>query len=213
MTATGFLLLFFVVWIVVGLATAVVMARRGHDLWTWVALGILMGPLVLTIAVRAVRQETRLAPETRTVHSGRSGFGAVSVLIGTDGSADADIAIATVRRLFGDQLGQVTLATVLDFDAVDMPDRERAFTTARARRMLEEAAELLGPVDADEVILIGRASDALLAYALEHDVDLLVVGQRGAGLTPALVGSTADRLTRQRQVPVLLTGVPECVHM
>jgi nucleotide-binding universal stress UspA family protein len=212
MDATTLLLLFFVVWFVVGLGTAVVMARRGHDLWTWTALGLLMGPLVLALAVRAVREESQLAPEVRSAHTGVSGPGDVSVLIGTDGSPDADIAAATVSRLFGPRLGRVTLATVIDFDAAELPRPDEAFVTAHASRLLDDAAETLAPLDADRVVLTGRTSDALLAYALEHDVDLIVVGQRGAGLTPALVGSTAERLARQRCVPVLLTGVPECVH-
>ena len=211
MTATTFLFLFFVVWFVVGLVTAAVMARRGHDLWTWVMLGLLMGPLVLTVAVRAVHRESRLAPETRSLHDGDGGPGSVSVLIGTDGSPDAEIAAATVSRLVGSQLGRVTVATVVDFDAADLPGA-KAMVTANASRLLEDVAATLEPVDADRVVLTGRPSDALLAFAIEHDVDLVVVGQRGAGLAPALVGSTADQLVRQRCVPVLLTGVPACVH-
>ncbi|HEX5095188.1 MAG TPA: universal stress protein [Acidimicrobiia bacterium] len=211
MTATTFLLLFFFVWFVVGLATAAVMARRGHDLWTWVMLGLLMGPLVLALVIPAVHRESHLAPETRSLHHGGGGPGAVSVLIGTDGSPDAEIAAATVSRLFGPQLGRVTVATVVDFDAADLAGAKATVTT-RASELLEDTAALLEPVDADRVVLTGRPSDALLAYAIEHDVDLIVVGQRGAGLTPAVVGSTADQLVRQRRVPVLLTGVPECVH-
>ena len=51
----------------------------------------------------------------------------------------------------------------------------------------------------------GRPHRAILRYADEEDVDLLVMGRTGEeSLADALLGSTADRVVRYATVPVVL---------
>ena len=54
------------------------------------------------------------------------------------------------------------------------------------------------------VLLAGSPPEELVKYAMIHDIDLIVLGVRGHGLTETLfVGSTTDRVIRQAPCPVL----------
>jgi nucleotide-binding universal stress UspA family protein len=56
------------------------------------------------------------------------------------------------------------------------------------------------------VLLSGRPADELECLAMDEGYDLLVVGARGAGLSTALLGSTATTLAARGRVPVLVAG-------
>ena len=50
-------------WLVVGVATGVVMGRRGHAAFAWTLFGVVLGPLVLPLAAVAIqRVATRPRP-------------------------------------------------------------------------------------------------------------------------------------------------------
>lgn len=53
-------------------------------------------------------------------------------------------------------------------------------------------------------ILQGKIGPAILSYADEHDIDLIVVGTHGrTGLDRLLIGSVAEHLVREAPVPVV----------
>jgi nucleotide-binding universal stress UspA family protein len=52
--------------------------------------------------------------------------------------------------------------------------------------------------------MTGQPAASLLEAARNHSVDLIAVGPRGTGLSEKLLGSTAEHLTRQAVVPVLV---------
>ena len=54
------------------------------------------------------------------------------------------------------------------------------------------------------VVRPGPGAEALLAVAGEYDVDLLVVGRRGAGDTARLLGSTSEHVLAHASVPVVI---------
>jgi len=197
------------VFLLIGVVTAVTMGRRGHDPWTWGVLGALFGPLVIPLVVVRRRGDDRAAE--KVLRSGRTGSdpAKVSVVVGVDGSPEALAATSAVVALLGDRLGSLTLATVLDLDAVDalhaQPDGHSAFERD-ARAVLDAAAARVAGVDPATVILGGRAADALLAYARDHDVDLIAIGTRGSGLSEAVLGSVAERLIREPGVLLLVAG-------
>ena len=64
MTATTFLFVVMLCWLTIGVITAFVMARRGHDPWPWGVLGATLGPIVVPVAVAATRR-TRSGGKTR----------------------------------------------------------------------------------------------------------------------------------------------------
>ena len=212
MSATTALFALAVSWAGIGLALALVMGRRGHDPFAWWLLGTLLGPLALPLAVSA---ERRRGEGAWLVRSGRPGPGPVDVLVGLDGSAEADAALAAALDLLGPRLGRLTLATVVDLDASVEHDRARA----RARAELERRGRLVqlmlstghhGPDDGRRVpalvLVAGHPAEALSRLAAEGGHDLLVVGGRGAGLSTVLLGSTATSLAASAKVPVLVTG-------
>ncbi|KTG08953.1 universal stress protein UspA [Haloprofundus marisrubri] len=60
-------------------------------------------------------------------------------------------------------------------------------------------------VDYERVILEGNPDTAIVDYAEDNAVDLVVMGATGrAGLTEKLLGSTTDRVMRSTKIPVLL---------
>lgn len=101
------------VWALIGLVAAVVMRRRGHHLFAWGALGALLGPLVIPLAISSVRSD---APSERVIEAGDRGAGPIDVLIAVDGSPEATAAMYSAVELFAERLGRVALAAVLDYD-------------------------------------------------------------------------------------------------
>lgn len=208
MTATTALFAVLSAWLVIGAICSFVMARRGHDAWSWAALGALFGPLVVPLALAATKRDRETAPVVAVVHEGRQGAGSVVALVGVDGSPDAEAAACNTVRLLGPRLGRVILATVLDYDAAREGDAGKVYVE-EAARMLDDAASIFCGLDPDQVVLTGRPADALVEYAREQAVDVLAVGARGRGLSTALLGSVAARAVRQHDVPVLVAGRPK----
>ena len=67
-----------------------------------------------------------------------------------------------------------------------------------------DAVDLAG-VDYETVEEVGDPANQLAAFAEEKGADLLVIGQRGAGLVERImVGSVADRLVHIAHTPVLV---------
>jgi nucleotide-binding universal stress UspA family protein len=208
MTATAVLFALLCAWLLTGIACSFVMARRGHDPWSWGALGAVFGPLVVPIAIAATRREAgATAAGVRHVHVAAPGNGPVDVLVGIDGSPEAAAAARTATMLFGDRIGRLTLAYVLDYDAAGAARSGASVFEQEAAHALREAAAGLR-VDAGTDVLAGRADTALVHHARERGFDVIVVGNRGRGMSKALLGSVAGRLASQSAVPVLVAGVP-----
>lgn len=191
-----------VIWLVIGLVVAVIMVRRGHAPSIWFALSF-YGPLLILLALTAVQAESENKPEI--VHQGRPGSGEVAVLVGIDASPESYAALDEVIALLGPQLGQLTLAHVIDHDDDQIPDGSDG--RARAIDLLDKATEHVStrtnliPASA---LLVGRAGPALAQHANEGDYNLIAVGSRGRGATRLVLGSTAAHLSAAAKPPVLI---------
>ena len=187
-------------WLLFGLAVAVVMIRRGHSVPIWLSL-VFLGPLTIFLVLSAVDEERPTASQVRL---GTPGPGAVDVIVGLDGSPASDAALDAVPTLLGDRLGRVTVATVLDYDVDQLPGEPAPKVDAEA--LLSAAADRFAAatgITPDQVLLSGRPAEALVHHAAEASADVLVVGTRGHGAHLAL-GSTAKALADRAAVPVLL---------
>ncbi|MBZ6494286.1 universal stress protein [Natrinema longum] len=81
-------------------------------------------------------------------------------------------------------------------------------------RQQEASQELLTTADdraADEgcaietETVVGQPSDAVVDYAVENEVDRIIVGSHGrTGFSRVLLGSVAERIARQAPVPVTI---------
>ena len=207
MTVGEVMLIVVAVFVLIGLVTAFVMGRNGHDPWMWGVLGALFGPLVIPLAVVGYRRDE--GPAEIPLRSGAAAAGNVAVLVGVDGSPEAMTATRAVVDLLADRLGSLTLATVVDLDAVDAITAERTEPSVferDAQTLLDAAVAEIPEARPATVILGGRPDQALAGYAHRHDIDLIAIGSRGSGLSEAVLGSVAQHLARKPGVLLLVAG-------
>jgi nucleotide-binding universal stress UspA family protein len=189
-------------WLALAVAGTIAMSRRGHDPFAWAVTFVVLGPLAVPLALDWQR---RRAPEPVTVATGRPQprAGRLHVVVGIDGSAAAERALADAVGVLGPYVTAWTLATVVDVDAPATVSGKAV--EDRARASLASAAELVpGFAAVEQVVLYGAAGVALHDYALEHDADLLVVGAATRELRHVLHGSATRRLTAHPEVPVFV---------
>jgi nucleotide-binding universal stress UspA family protein len=140
------------------------------------------------------------------------------VLVPTDGSEAAAVAIEHGVAIAAAVDARVHAVTAVDVGELgtgpDYPqgselreylaDRGAEATEAIATRA--EEAGLTAVTDVRE----GPPAKTLLAYADEHDVDLIVMGTHGrTGLNRYLLGSTTERVIRHSDAPVLAVNARE----
>ena len=203
MNALLFVLGVAAVWLAIGVAAGVVMARRGHDFRTWFGLGAISGPLVIRLIADADAPEPA---EPRDLTTGFPGDGPVDVLVAIDGSPDSYRALREATDLLGDRIGRITVAAVLDIEADSdlSPDDDRD----RAQADLAAAVEYLASVDLTptSTILTGPPAQVLERHAVDGGFSLVAVGPRGRGLTSQVLGSVASHLVRANPLPVLVAS-------
>jgi len=199
MSGTRALAIIALTWVIIGVLVSVFMRRRGHDFWTWFALGAVLGPLALPLAFERARfhpVDRRFAPKTTKA------AGTLDVLAGIDGSAESIAAVQCALGLFDDSVTSLTLATVVDFDAAGSYTGEE--TREEAEKLLLRAVLDIEFEPVTTTLLFGRPDQALAEYAAERELELIVVGARGHGISEALFGSVTARLVGGAEVPVFV---------
>lgn len=189
------------IWLGTGLGTGLWMARRGHD-WRWTLIAVGLGPLFVPIALERVERRPRVATSgSDGVPGPRSETSGPRVLVGIDGSEEAEQALSTAMTLLGPGCGLVVIAEVVSYDATE-PDAPHMVETAAGH--LSSAAPVVGNAPVNREVLAGPPGEALRRYACDHDMDVIVVGRRGRGLSERLLGSVSAYLLRHSEVPVLV---------
>lgn len=189
------------VWISIGLATAWWMARKGFRHPGWSFMGIIFGP-ILALAASERTQLHRLGPLAHT-EVGPPGPGGLRVLVGVDGSPQSLAALDQAANLLGPYAQALVAVEVVGYDT---PDSETDSSVTAAKNHLKAAAERAAGRVTHCDIISGPPAQALMTYAREQDVDLIVVGTHGRGLSRRLLGNVAQQLVRQQSVPVLVIG-------
>jgi nucleotide-binding universal stress UspA family protein len=192
----------FFIWTAVGLVSAVVMGRLGYAPFSWLVLGLVLGPLVVPLAFSRTRQARQVPRAAVGVWRGP-----VDVLVGVDGSAESIAAANVVAALLGERIGRLTLATVVDYDTALGGEAGPAHRATRLE--LAKAAEALAESithDVDTAVLAGTPAEALVAQAADGQYDVLAIGRRGRGASKLVMGSVATRLSRDAPTPVLIVG-------
>ncbi|MEZ0339174.1 universal stress protein [Mycobacterium sp. pV006] len=185
------------VWLFTGLVTGLWLVRRGHSLW-WIAIAMMLGPIFVPIAWERVERSgpRRTAPD----HGAQPRTGAPRVVVGMDGSEQAQAALNAAQQLFGGT-AELILAEVVSYEAGEDP-RQTAVSAARDR--LIAAVNTMPHAAAGQEVLVGAPAEALAELARQVDADVLVVGRRGRGLTRRLLGSVSSALLERAPVPVLI---------
>lgn len=190
-----------VIWVGTGLVTGLWMARRGHD-WRWTPIAVMLGPLFVPIALELVERRPRLVHAAGPEVLPRAARdGGPRVLVGVDGSPQARAALLTAAGLLPPAHATLVLAAVVSYDDAD-PETPAAVHAAEQH--LAEAARSLDGLSVSREVLAGPPGEALAHYATEHDMDVVVVGRRGRGLSERVLGSVSSHLLKHSTVPVLV---------
>jgi nucleotide-binding universal stress UspA family protein len=82
---------------------------------------------------------------------------------------------------------------------------------AELRERLQKLASADGgePLHTEVHVIVGQPALAIAGYALDHELDLIVMGTHGRGpVTHALLGSVAEKVVRTAPCPVLTIRHP-----
>lgn len=127
------------------------------------------------------------------------------ILVPTDGSACADTAVEHARDLATRYEATVHVLSVVD---------SRTLENAPHQTYVEEQHTEIANAANDEFAEVGLSTEstvltdiphrAILEYAAEHDIDLIIMGTRGrTGLEQYLLGSITEKVVRLSDTPVL----------
>jgi nucleotide-binding universal stress UspA family protein len=133
------------------------------------------------------------------------------VLVAYDSSPDAEVALKYGLSLAQEYQTELHLLHVLPKDdqapefALSHSRGETPYTGAARQLQNAVPPEALLWCKVVNAVDSGRPYDRLLAYAREHEIDLICIGGRGARFVlGVLFGSTVDRVLRQAPCPVLV---------
>lgn len=136
------------------------------------------------------------------------------LLIAYDTSTDADLALNFGLSLAEECQAEVHLVHVVN-DVAKPPESEIAWSSAEQEISYEIAANRLQRVIPTETFLwckivtavrCGPPANEILAYAKEHEIDLICMGASGTGFRlDRLFGTTVDRVLRRAPCPVLVS--------
>ena len=137
-----------------------------------------------------------------------------TIVIADDGSEEAQRAVTVGTDLALKYGAKATLLTVIHHPAyaatvgevVEADAEQREFAN-RVQRSAIEQARMRG-LDLSAVVASGHPAEVIVDYARRHQVDLIVMGQRGmSNLQRFLVGSVADRVVDH--APCMVLVVPK----
>ena len=187
------------VWGLSGLIIAALLARHGHNFWLYAVLGLGYGPFLVAIWLGAAQK-----PGATLVAAGRpvNPSGWIDVLVGLDGSEAAVESTSKVLDTLGPAIRRIRFASALDYELTNAMNK---FELDDHRRdHLRDAATDLGYPEAELALVSGQPDKALVAHAMENDLNLLVVAHRRNPNIGAVRGSTVGRLARNAEVAVLI---------
>lgn len=149
------------------------------------------------------------------------------ILVPTDGSPGAEAAVPwalELARTFGGRIHALSVTrppaesdpvpddAVTDEAMADVREAAETEAAAATRRVRERANE--AGVDVHREVREGRPSRAILEYAAEAGIDLVVMGTHGrTGTGHGRLGSTPERVVTRAEVPVLVIRSPGGVEI
>jgi nucleotide-binding universal stress UspA family protein len=135
------------------------------------------------------------------------------ILVATDGSREAQLALTTAADLAMSTDSELHVLHVGEVPLVYHPERH-AYRThyeeheREAQQILEAEVERIdgaGATVAQAHLRMGRADEEIVELAQSIDAGLIVIGSRGQGrLSRALVGSVSESVVRHAHCPVTI---------
>jgi 3-phenylpropionate/trans-cinnamate dioxygenase ferredoxin reductase subunit len=120
------------------------------------------------------------------------------IVVGTDGSPTASVAVEVAQKLAKRLKGKLVLVGALDaYGVTRQPLQTALYEAAEAARAKK--------VDATAELIEGTPGESILAAAIKHDADLIVVGNRGMGqATRFRLGSVPDWIAHDAPCDLLI---------
>jgi nucleotide-binding universal stress UspA family protein len=179
-------------------AALVVVGSRGNGR----VVGALRGSVAFEVAARASSAVVVVTEGS----ADRTGERVHRVVVGTDGSAAADVAVRFAAARAALESAALHIVTATGAQHADVDQRQRRAT---AHRIAEAAAKRSRRVHQGLRVTTGvdhRAADQALVDA-STDADLVVVGTRGRGrFTGMLLGSVSHAVIHNAASPVAVVG-------
>jgi nucleotide-binding universal stress UspA family protein len=133
------------------------------------------------------------------------------ILVATDGSKEAELAVTTAADLAKSTGSELHVVHVGEMPLVYHPERhayraEYEEHEKEAQQLLEAQVEHIkeaGATVAHSHLRMGRADEEIVELAQSIDAGMVVMGSRGQGrLRRALVGSVSESVVRHAHCPV-----------
>lgn len=132
------------------------------------------------------------------------------LVVPTDGSDCANAGGDHAARLASRTGAELHVVHVVDPDTVwddvagEMRTDELEATKERAVEGVVSRAKQLGVSTVETAVLSGTPNQAIVNYAIDNDVDCLVMGTHGrTGISRYLLGSVTERVVRTACIPVI----------
>src|SRR5918999_3744332 len=121
-----------------------------------------------------------------------------TIVVGTDGSPTATVAVEVAQKLTKRLRGRLVLVGALDAYGISrQPLQSALYEAAEAARAKK--------VDATAELIEGTPGESILGAALKHDADLIIVGNRGMGqATRFRLGSVPDWIAHDSPCDLLI---------
>jgi len=135
-----------------------------------------------------------------------------NILVPTDGSDHAERGVEHGLALAEEHDARLHVLFVVDettYGSTPALSSYEAFIEEIADQAEDVAGEIVEDatergVDATMSVLRGTPHEEILQYAQDNDIDLVVMGKRGAtGVEPPHVGSVTDRVLGSADIPVV----------
>lgn len=140
------------------------------------------------------------------------------LLVPTDYSQNAAAALDVAVRLASDLGARIRVLHVCTSNPLRSAVREGFLSSSDSdetvRRKLESHHEALcqqflaplgdGANAIERVLLFGDPAQQINTYARAHQIDLIVIGRRGATFADVMLGSVAERVIRHAACPVVV---------
>lgn len=169
-------------WIAIGLGTAFVLSRRGHEFGPNAALGVVLGPLFVFLALDTVRRREHDQPIELSSSTRSGGEHVLIVAVG-----DINDPGAAIRALptSVDELGPITLAIPVEHEVAERVHRMDGPPPLRDE--LDRIAGAFPNRSPGRMLLPGRLEEAIPIGVRETEADLVVlVGSGASTVSPGL---------------------------
>lgn len=170
------------VWIAVGLATAVVLRRRGHEFGPNAVLGAILGPAFVFLALDTIRRREHIKPIELSPSSTAGGKRLLIVAVGhVDDPAST---FEMVPEAVG-EIGPVTLAVPVEHEVAERVHRMDG--SPPPSEDLDRIADTLSRYSPGRMMLPGRVEEAIPIGVSETGADVvLLVGEGSSAVAPGL---------------------------